>query len=456
MATPPCMLLPPELTERILLFCHPRDVSNFSQTCWAAHNLVYKSGDQYLWRELFLSQPFDDIRSAVPAPGAQQHELDWKTELQRRVEAELVISAGASGPPLLRALETCVSAIETSLPLADGEATSSDNVYWLDGVLMRGQTKLEHAVASTPASSPERQLHARLRANLALSHEHGVNEQSRRRTADLRRASRVYVYDLRRYTEETLWGPYRRGDKGIEVNWEHVEHIVNVVGMKLRELPLLALRLYGQPTAGLASTRAYSAPLAYERKPYDWAGISGTWRRFVCFMDYRDLFAFNFSLTNNGPRDPSFFDDEYQEAIRPVELHLEVVEPTASESSMAPTVYPPLHVRGFSRGSHNSDAAVEGTVSVLADGGVRWNFVGYSSHPSGIHRYLHGPQVTKYDGLTQWSAEGIQLGNICSAVGVTGIWTSAFHEDADPAGPFWMWKVSGDFPGGLPSIGLQL
>jgi len=157
-------------------------------------------------------------------------------------------------------------------------------------------------------------------------------------------------------------------------------------------------------------------------------------RTFLLYNHASLNIAFNFSGTQNGPRDPSFFEDDYQEAIRPVELLLEVLDPDTTAGSPVTSVdqqWPPIFFKGFSRGAHNNDAVVEGKVHLLADGGIRWTF------------------VTKYDGLTQWSAEGVQIGNVCSAAGVAGIWTGAFHEEGDPAGPFWMWKVPAALPPGF-------
>ncbi|KAH9836538.1 uncharacterized protein C8Q71DRAFT_47007 [Rhodofomes roseus] len=438
MSPSPFDTLPPEIIERILLFCDVYDVAIIAQTGRRARSIIYQSEDQYFWRELFLSKPFDDLRKALPPLTAQKPSVqpDWKTELQRRVSAESAVMGAATGPRLERALATLVSVVETALPFSDGpEMEESENLRWLEG-LLRFSTIDEESLPKH-----EQQHLGRLMTYLALTYESSPDGDSPKKLLhekllnEKRRMSRCYVYDLRRYKEDTLWGPFSRGEKGeLRANWVHVQHIVNVVAMKLRELPPLALQLYSKPRAGLSATQAYSAPFAHDRKPHDWAGVAGTWRRFVCFMDYRDLFAFNFSVSGTGPRDRDFFDDDYQEAIRPVELHLDVLDPTPEQSTESaesppphPVRYPPIFFKGLSRGAHSADAAVEGSVRVLADGSIRWSF------------------VTKYDGLTQWSAEGLQIGNICSAAGVGGIWTGAFHEDADPAGPFWMWKVHRPF-----------
>ncbi|CCM06401.1 uncharacterized protein FIBRA_08661 [Fibroporia radiculosa] len=435
--SPPLFWLPSELTERILLCCHPHEVASFAETCRMAYTLVYKAEDSFLWRELFLAQPFDDLRKAPPRPGnPASAKLEWRAELQRRLEAESVVRKGITGPRLLRALETLVSVVETALPLSDGpDADHSHNLLWLDGLLHRARFDEDEL------SELERQLLGRLRTYLALTYETGSGTKdaaSVRRLNEIRRQSRCFVYDLRKYTAHTEYGPFRCGAGGaLCVDWEHMEHVLNVVALKLRELPDLALRLYSKPRPGLTATQAFSAPFSHDRAPHDWAGVAGVWRRFVCFMDYRDLFTFNYSV-QAGPRDPSFFDDDYVEAIRPVELRLDVLDPAAAAAKASTagieTVdarYPPTFFKGVSRGSHNSDAVVEGTVYLLADGAIRWTF------------------VTKYDGLMQWSAEAVQVGNVCSAAGVAGIWTGAFHDEGDPAGPFWMWKVPAALPAEL-------
>lgn len=85
----------------------------------------------------------------------------------------------------------------------------------------------------------------------------------------------------------------------------------------------------------------------------------------------------------------------------------------------------------------------------------------------------------RLNGTSLRSAEGVQLGNLCSAAGVAGVWTGAFHEEGQELchlsslyrsyviptcirrscryvtlalslfgkittsiGPFWMWKVT--------------
>ncbi|KAI0724184.1 hypothetical protein C8T65DRAFT_824509 [Cerioporus squamosus] len=536
--------LPAEVIERILTFSDPRDVSRYARTCRHAHRIVYETEDQYLWRELYLGRPFDDLRRAIATPKGRiaapslsgtlgtyepKQEVQWRPELQRRFQAELIASSGrAHDVELLQAAyEAFLSAIDTAAPVdgadsglreeasagkEDGPSTTaglmsrSENIRWVDRVLRKTRFlevipvytgaivnisslgQLNADGSGSPSSSdpvkdaragpddvdipyphdPEvcwaparivqaQQMRARLRACVALSHESSFEIHSRVRMATLRKASRAFVYDMRKYQPSTLWGPYRTGEDGrtVLVNWEHIEHILNVVGLKLRDVPISSLGYFKKPLFQMDALRAYSAVGSSQRPESDWAGVSGTWRRFVCFMDYRDLYMFNYSTLPPGPHDPDFFDDPFDEALRPVELTLELIsrddyfaEPhripfdpsTRSGSPRGGPIgdcdddprFPTLYFKGYSRGAqHSNDATIRGKVSTLSDGAVRWQF------------------VTSYDGRMQWSAEGVQVGHVCSAAGVAGIWTGAHHDRDDPAGPFWMVKVSDGLPIGV-------
>jgi len=245
----------------------------------------------------------------------------------------------------------------------------------------------------------------------------------------LRTRSRCLVYDIRNYRRETHYGPFLRGG---QVNWVHAETIVNVIQMNLMELPDVWVDT--RPPVGLEATRTYSVTGAVDRAPGDWACVEGTWRRFVCFLDYRDIFNFNFQAN----RDPSFFDDpNFKEITRLIELKLRLVpssfihrfmfiHPRNSSNS---SKFPNLYFAGTFNGINGNEATVNGSVSMGHDGVVKWRF------------------AVIYDGHSEWSSEGIQIGNVGSAAGVIGSWTGSIHDHGDPVGPFWLWKV----PDGHPS-----
>ncbi|EJD04233.1 uncharacterized protein FOMMEDRAFT_19497 [Fomitiporia mediterranea MF3/22] len=267
---------------------------------------------------------------------------------------------------------------------------------------------------------------------------------------------------------ENHWGPFM-ADRSGRVNWKHIKAIIVVIHSNLVDLGELWLDT--RPPARLDAIQAYSAPNTCNPDPQDWAGVEGKWRRYVCFMDYRTNTAIKYS---EDPYNPSFFeDDEFQEATRLIELNLTITSydekknpsarspgsssrastaslrslsapsspsplsaPSGSPStgsglsSIAKQLPPVIHFVGKSCGGNGNESRVCGTVRMTPDGHIRWRFV----------------SALRYDGHSQWSSEGIQIGDVCSAAGVVGSWTGAHHEE----GPFWMWKVKDDHPSHLP------
>jgi hypothetical protein len=299
------LTIPQELTEEVLKHCEPRDIARLAATCKPLWNIIYNENDQVIWRVSFLSL-FDDPRKALPNTLSVTTEMDWKRQLQQRIRAENVLADGrrtrlsdvtiedsmpledpSEDRPIRDALRTLISAVASAVIGSEG---ISDNLSWVESVFLC--SPLFTALSDLP-SWPDRsiygnavQLIAQLQCYLALSHEDGKSKESERRLSHLRSTSRCYVYDLRKYKSETLWGPFLLdARRRLRVNWEHVRHIQNIVLMNLRDFPDVWNKLW--PEWGIEATRPYSAPAVDMRKPWDWAGVEGKWRRVVCFMDYR-------------------------------------------------------------------------------------------------------------------------------------------------------------------------
>ena len=89
--------------------------------------------------------------------------------------------------------------------------------------------------------------------------------------------------------ERSTWGPFPDG--GGCVNWSHVNAIVTVITMILRDFGSdwpEDFKPQATHCAGIeASCRAYSAPGTPQQPPLDWAGVEGQWLRIVCFCDCR-------------------------------------------------------------------------------------------------------------------------------------------------------------------------
>lgn len=298
--------LPTELIHHVLCFCTPHTVVAFSQTCRLAFTLIYDTEDQHLWREVFLSVPFDDLKDS-PDYDADVP-IDWKTELQRRIRASSVVAFTPEDLPLSPEMNEQVSdAFESLAKVAhsaippfhtdpDSPPVPSHNMRWLTDTLARCALFYdpEHSTAFSGHSDDLERLLAYWGTPLR-----GVS------TGNLHTESRCFVYDLRHYTLESNWGVYRAiGTEQInetraryiyEANWEHVKHCVNAVlfgtkydGTGAFAHPPNPAKLLCPPM-GFNSIRAYSAPGSFNRKPNDWAGVEGVWVRYVCFMDYSDL-----------------------------------------------------------------------------------------------------------------------------------------------------------------------
>lgn len=270
------LYIPPEIVHHILAnFCQPRDLATFSKVCRTCHGLVYGSDDQFLWRELFLNlydDPRKSVRTLVSEEGSSSAvSFNWKDELQRRTEAEMVarqsqdVEPNEHVPERRRALEAFISMVQQALPAsqnAKGDVEPSYNLQWLDRVLR--ETRM---LTSSPLQT-EIQLHSRLRAYISLTHDILSDEDSRTALVERRIKSRCFVYDIRNYKHANYWGAFLTDGS---VNWHHIEHLANVVLTNLRELPGLWATTI--PPLGLENTRAYSAPGPFSDA--DWAGVEG-------------------------------------------------------------------------------------------------------------------------------------------------------------------------------------
>ena len=136
-------------------------------------------------------------------------------------------------------------------------------------------------------------------------------------------------------------------------------------------------------------------------------GITGTWMRVVCFLDYTELFAYNFTgqpLPPEIPRPPLTTD----EAIRMIVMHIKVkkVEEPGPEDGKG---LPVIHFWGTSRPRYaywdpNATANVRGIVRLTKEGEGRWT------------------TWSIYHGEERWKFEGVQVGGVKSARGVVGNW----------------------------------
>ncbi len=168
---------------------------------------------------------------------------------------------------------------------------------------------------------------------------------------------RSRVYDLRQHTAGTLWGPFT-DDGTQEVDWEKVESVMLILNHNMKRYssryvePVDEIPAWDQAFAG-ANPYSYSsssfdrpkepaAPLD-SQDPY---GVTGTWMRVVCFLDYTELYDFNFSDVQpaaDQPRPPL----DTEEATRLIAMKVKVtkIEPPGEEDGKA---LPVVHFKGLS------------------------------------------------------------------------------------------------------------
>ncbi|KAG9314698.1 hypothetical protein JVU11DRAFT_5505 [Chiua virens] len=430
--------IPPEVAEQALLLCHPRDIASFTQTCRAACSLVNDTLDQYFWRQLFLLFPFDDPRQTCR--GLRKDLLfDWKTELQRRVQVEIITRSPRSTYEELHAtLATLLSVVRSASPVPhDSERMPSLSLAWVMHIL-------ESTNILQLSLSPQRrafQTLSRLRSYLALTLDNDDDEFGKLHLKSRRTTSRSQVYNLSNYHRDNDWGPFT--PKSREVDWFHVECIVNVISFNLADHS----RHFWERSRLVVSKQLERIQLLMQLTSPPMIGQE--WRETGDESFHSWIIAFNvdevllpFAVQNRGghARGELFFEDpHFSEATRLIELKLYLITSDAvpkyytlerfpqSEDAM----YPTLYFSGSSFGIHGNEATVVGSVYMCDDGVVRWRF------------------VSVREGRMQWSSEGVQLGGIASAMGIVGTWTGAHHERGDPAGKMkhMLWKTKVD---GLP------
>lgn len=239
-----------------------------------------------------------------------------------------------------------------------------------------------------PAKDEEgRQLSAKLQCLFGITSTTGG-----RRSLQVHPYARSVVYDLRNYTDQNEWGPFR-DDGSVRVDWEMLESIMIVLGYSsnlcCRRFLSRFRPPWTNPFEGVIPDRTkilppYPTSLPNEpdvplslKDPYN---VGGVWSRIVCFLDYNDLYHFNFSeeairWPSDKPRDPTVT----EEAIRHIMMDIKVtsVEPAGQFDN--PTL-PIVHFAGKSRSVEaswdpNANSGIRGSVRLTPEGEVRWQTI---------------------------------------------------------------------------------
>jgi len=400
--------IPLEILEQVLLELDPVDVAAISQICVSFAEMLYRSSSDLFWRKLYLTLALDDPLRCLDHLGNPLDRIDWRRELQRVIRARTIVKK----PELCRTEERCAVwrtilhlATHTVPLLSVASDDLSYNLVWL-GSLLRGGMLLEHSLWDL--SDEERQLRAQFHTLFGLT---AADFKPQRRVD-----TRCAVYALRRYSQSNFYGPFL-ADGSERVDWEHmlaIQHVMSMHAVPELSPEDLNNNVYiGSPMSLPFCNSIVEQGLKLDETE-DWAGVEGKWLCSFCFCDHRDLLVFNNFAVVAGPLRRGVFEDpEFVEAFTVLEMHFRV---TSTERDDDHPTRPIIHFAGTTNDSH---AEMEGWVKLTPEGNIRWHFV--------------SNQV--------WSSEGIQVGNIRSAFGILGIWTTVHHERSDPVGPFWLRKL---------------
>jgi len=274
--------LPTELVQHVLIFCRPKDVAAFSQTCRQSRGLVYEGEDQFLWRELFLAVPFDDLTDFLDQD--PKSSSDWKSELQVRVRAETLVTLSYEDMRT-RDHDSISNAFDTlTRVLSSTPADKLRNLRWLASTAARSFVFNDYDRFPRFLSSTQ-PLHQLLASSWDLWGLRMSNDGLGQRILD---DARYFVYNLSKYSVKSNWGVFCwAGSEGgtpiFTANWEHIKHCVSILLLHGEDVEL--------PPYGLRHAVAYSAPGSHLRASDDWAGVEGVWLRDVCFLDYTTLFG---------------------------------------------------------------------------------------------------------------------------------------------------------------------
>ncbi|OJD34844.1 f-box domain-containing protein [Diplodia corticola] len=470
---PSLLELSNEILHEILLLVDPGDLACLAQCCRSLRTFINDS--ELLWKDFYLRN-FDD-----PRLQRQDVKFSWQADFSRMWKLNLLLSSEsveskkANFPFISSAVDDLValssscsqsSATARFLRRHFGESSTTNRAAILSG------SSLYHRAGSEVQKPFDDECDRQMSAKLAVLHGVPMELSDRRQTKPVHSYARSRVYDLRRYTDETLWGPFM-DDGSQRVDWENLESLLIVLSWNINRFceraygrfrPLWNVPFTGVPTNSFRSKAPYrfaddpsdddsgmleamhmitpatstDAPnfqrvdsplnnthsLLDEQDPY---GVTGTWARIVCFLDYTELYHFNFEghpIPDNQPREPI----TTPEAIRFITLNLRVrrIEaPGPGDGQELPIV----HFVGTSRSMHsswdpNANSKIRGTVRQTPEGYVRWT------------------SFSIFHGEERWRSECVQIGGLRSARGMLGTWFDKDNNPEGPAGPTAFWKIS--------------
>ncbi|RDA86120.1 hypothetical protein CP532_1147 [Ophiocordyceps camponoti-leonardi (nom. inval.)] len=444
--------LPPEILHHIFRWLSPLELLLLPLVCRDFHHHV--KGNRALFHDAY--------KLLLDTPQDGDVALDWEAELRRVARLEAICQRPTAAEKESE-LEFVSKTVDRLLSLARSKGRTTDNSHthaasrnaqllarlfkepstreaFLQRSFLFERVRRGGAGALRLSDPPQR--HHQLSAKLHCLYGRPILNIGRLRSTRTYPFAVSKVYDLRHFTARTRWGPFL--DDGSDgVDWEKVEAILIVLGynLSLRRVMKLFADVWDSPFSGtwprsyIPSPVPGPGPSLTPLEASDPYGVTGTWYRVICFLDFNDFFKFNFPVgpahghSSNVPRPPL----NVGEATRLIVMRIQLtaVEAPGPEDGQS---LPVVRFKGVSRSlddswddNANSDIRAftsTGTVRLTREGEVRWTTVSV----------VHGEE--------RWRSEGVQLGGVRSARGVVGNWFDSNYDDEGPAGPTAFWKAT--------------
>ncbi|EMC91520.1 hypothetical protein BAUCODRAFT_27821 [Baudoinia panamericana UAMH 10762] len=478
-----------ELLHCIFVEVEPRDLATLCRTCRAVND--YISGNRLLHKDIYTRRYDELLNSTRDAEPDWQQNVRDLTCLERILESESRESKsnalGFVAKHINHLIDTACTDPDKSLNLQVlsgyfDDTANIDTFLCSSSLFSRAGNENQQAAATRELQQASAKLHCLFgvpidhipsRASFTIHRPHHMQlspsacTRNQMRPLPTHAFARSKVYDLRQYTDNTLWGPFM-DDGSHRIDWERVEAIMIVLGYNLNKFTERSdgrwPRVWHKPFVGATPNSYLSLPpsaapekddmdeemirirsLAASLDAQDPYGVSGTWMRVVCFLDYNDLYAFNFSsrIPDDEPRAPIDTDEGIIDLAET--LQVTKIEPPGSGdeydddddddgmdwSNFVGERLPVVHFRGTSKSLHaswdpnaNSKIRGVGTVRQTPEGEIRWT----------TFSIFHGEE--------RWRSEGIQVGGLKSARGVLGNWFDKDYDLHGPAGPTAFWKMT--------------
>jgi hypothetical protein len=390
-----------EVLELILGHLSPADLGAISRTCKTFNSFI--RDNRPLWKHIYLNN-WDDPRKQGPGLGPKIREKllvepGWEADAKNLVRLDKILRSQDRTVKEDNIVFVCKTIIRL-LRSVDPERVLADESQSLDalqdyfhGDHAANEINTETFLLSSPLFHDmphnfhrrfqKTEEEAQLLAQLHVHHGISKDFRSRTRLEKSHTFARSQVYDLRRYDENAnLWGPFT-DDGSMRVDWNKMESIMLDIAYNLRdfndhsmtevsgrwELPfwgaspatfvqdesleqLEAEEGDSESPSSSSSSGSVDILLNQPEPPLEMLdpyGVTGTWRRIVCYLDWTDFQTFNFDeptlplAQRRGPLDT-------QEAIRLIVMRLRITR--IKESGPEDGDMPVVHFQGLSKSLH--------------------------------------------------------------------------------------------------------